>query len=244
VFAAYLYSFWFYFIALIPLAFGVVSFFIRHKNIHTLPGMQGWQLGEAVDLSDDHSTTKVDNAVLSYEAINLGILAIGGPGSGKTESIALAFFSAMPTALPGSGLAFFEGKGDIDIYKKAVASGRNPDHFFSTELAGSGSINLMEGEPSDVEDRLTRLLIGHTSATTFYSDAQRATLKFIVPILMGGGKHVVLRDLYVALTVPEAQSELRMLARENHVDPTMLSLYESWLERKPQGAQSGLIWLA
>ena len=231
-FAAYLFAGWLYPVAAIPLIVGIVFFLLRRRRQRSLPSVQGWPLGPALDLSGEYETTNVDNAVLSYKAINLGILAIGGPGSGKTESIALSFFSAMPTALPGSGLAFFEGKGDIDIYKKAVASGRAPDHFFSTELPGSESINLMDGEPSDVEDRLTRLLIGQTATTSFYSDAQRAVLKFMIPILMGCGKPVVLRDLYVALTVPEAQAELKMLARDNNVDPTILSLYESWTEIK------------
>ena len=236
----FLYSVWFYAAAMIPLIVGVCYFLIRRRSMNTLPYEAGWQLGDALDLSDENTTNRIKNAVLSVKAINLGILAIGGPGSGKTESVALALFSALPTALPGSGLAFFEGKGDIDIYKKAVASGRSPDYFFSTELPGSETINLMDGDALDVEDRLTKMLIGHTSTTSFYSDAQRAILKFVVPVLIGCQQTVNLRDLYAALTVPEAQSELKMLARENNVDPTMLSLFNAWLERKPQERRAEL----
>lgn len=212
----------------------------RWRQQHILPEVAGWQLGEAVDMSDEHEIKRIKNAVLPYKAINLGIMAIGGPGSGKTESIALAFFYSMPQAMPGSGLAFFEGKGDIDIYKKAVASGRKPDYFFSTELDGSASINLMEGRASDVEDRLTRLLIGVTSSTSFYSDLQRAVLKFIIPILKGLDSPVNLRDLYVALTHTGAQSEILIRARQCDVDATMLSLFEQWLMRKPDDRRAEL----
>lgn len=240
LFVAYLYSVWFYAAAVVPLVIGALYFRMRQRQKTTLPYETGWQLGAALDLSDEHTTQQVNNAVLSIKAINLGILAIGGPGSGKTESVALAFFSALPTALPGSGLAFFEGKGDIDIYKKAVAAGRSPDYFFSSELPGSDTINLMAGEALDVEDRLTKMLIGHTSTTSYYSDAQRAVLKFVVPMLVGCRQPVNLRDLYAVLTVPEAQAELLMLARERDVDPTMLSLFTVWLERKPQDRRQEL----
>ncbi len=194
---------------------------------------EGWQLGRAVDLStpDKHV---IENAVITRKAINLGILALGGPGSGKTESVALSLFHSLPTALPNSGLGFFEGKGDIDIYKKACACGRKPDHFFSTELPGSGSVNLMEGEVLDVEDRLTRLLIGETTTTSFYSDLQRSVLKFAIPVIRGLGEPVSLRDLYVLLTNASAQSEVLLRAREADIDQTVVSMFEKWMQIKKE----------
>jgi len=233
-------NYWFLAMSFICIAVITYMIILIWRKKHILQNIPGWKLGDALDISDDHNIKKISNVVLPYKAINLGIMAIGGPGSGKTESIALSFFYAMPDAIPGSGLAMFEGKGDIDIYKKAVASGRKPDKFFSTELAGSDSINLMQGEPSDVEDRLTRLLIGVTASTSFYSDLQRAVLKFLIPILKRLDVPVNLRDLYVALTHSGAQSEILLRARECDVDPTMVSLYEQWLERKPDDRRAEL----
>ena len=223
---------YFHVLSLLSMLGIVAIFFSARKRKSFLPAIEGWQLGPALDLSVAKPQT-VDNAVISREAINLGILALGGPGSGKTESIALALFYALPEALPNSGLAFFEGKGDIDIYKKACASGRKPDKFFSTELPGSGSINLMEGSALDVEDRLSRLLIGETTTTSFYSDLQRSVLKFVIPVIKGLGKRVCLRDLYVLLTDANAQTEVLLRARETDIDQTMVSLFEQWLKIKP-----------
>lgn len=225
---------WFLIVTGILVFLAVYISIYRWREEHILPNISGWKLGEALDISDDHHVKTIQNAVLPHKSLGLGVMAIGGPGSGKTESIALALFYSMPQAMPGSGLAFFEGKGDIDIYKKAVASGRKPDYFFSTELEGSDSINIMEGEAADVEDRLTRLLIGLTSSTSFYSDLQRAVLKFLIPILKGLDEPVNLRDLYVSLTHGGAQSEILIRARECEVDPTMLSLFEQWLVKKPE----------
>ncbi len=230
---------YFHVLSLLSMLGLVAIFFFARKRQSLLPTIAGWQLGPALDLSTPKPKT-VDNAVISREAINLGILALGGPGSGKTESIALALFYALPEALPNSGLAFFEGKGDIDIYKKACASGRKPDKFFSTELPGSGTINLMEGSALDVEDRLSRLLIGETTTTSFYSDLQRSVLKFVIPVIKGLGKPVCLRDLYVLLTDANAQTEVLLRARETDIEQTMVSLFEQWLKIKPAKRQQEL----
>ncbi len=209
----------------------VVFIFFLFFAKKRISSADGWQLGRAVDLSTPDKET-IENAVITRKAINLGILALGGPGSGKTESIALSLFYSLPSALPNCGLGFFEGKGDIDIYKKACACGRKPDHFFSTELPGSGSVNLMEGDVLDVEDRLTRILIGETTSTTFYSDLQRSVLKFTIPIIKGLGEPVSLRDLYVLLTNASAQSEVLLRARDSDIDQTVVSMYEEWLSVK------------
>ncbi|MCP5002548.1 MAG: type IV secretory system conjugative DNA transfer family protein, partial [Planctomycetes bacterium] len=211
-------------------ASATVFLYRRNKKI---PDLAGWKLGKAIVLNDPNLPT-IDNAVISRQAINLGILALGGPGSGKTESIALSLFYSLPEALPGSGLAFFEGKGDIDIYKKACACGRKPDKFFSTELPGSSTLNLMDGEVLDVEDRLTRLLISETTTTSFYSDLQRAVLKFAIPVIKGVGEKVILRDLYTFLTNQNAQTEILLRARESDIDQTMVSMFENWMLEKPE----------
>ena len=224
---------YYYALTVMTLAMAVVMIVYRRSRLTTLPTLEGWQLGQALDLSAAKPQV-IDNAVITREAINLGILALGGPGSGKTESIALSLFYSFPDAFPGSGLAFFEGKGDIDIYRKACASGRKPDWFFSTELPGSDTINLMEGRALDVEDRLSRILIGETSSTSFYSDLQRSVLKFVIPVIKGLNQPVCLRDLYVLLTNADAQTEVLLRARASGIDPTMVSLFEQWLSTKAE----------
>ena len=72
----------------------------------------------------------------------------------------------------------------MDVYQKAVASGCPPDYFFSTELAQSASMNLMEGNPEDVTDRLSKVLIGDALSTTYYADEQRSVLLIIVPLML------------------------------------------------------------
>lgn len=188
-----------------------------------LPG--GWVLGPAQELTDpDHPTA--GTAVLSDQALNLGFLVLGAPGSGKTESVELGLLFALPKA---SGWSYFEGKGDLDIYKKCCSMGRTPDHFFSSELPGSESVNLLAGAAPDVVDRLTKVLVGETRSTSFYSDEQRAVLTRIVPLLLGLGAPANLRDLYAVLTVDDAGHELVRRARAAGLDPTLVTLVQTWL---------------
>jgi len=208
------------------------------RRLRRLPVETGWRLGRAFELSNPETPDPVMDARIPSKTLRLGLLAIGGPGAGKTESVLLGYLKALPEHAPGSGVAIFEGKGDIDIYKKCVAMGCRPDHFFSTELPGSDTINLMEGETHDVVDRMTRLLIGHTQSTSYYADAQRAVLAMVIPLLTELDEPVNLRDLYTALSHPDAGIELLRRARDARLDATVITLAEQWYGQKPEVRQA------
>ena len=114
------------------------------------------------------------------------------------------------------------------MYQKSVAAGCVPDYLFSTELADSHTLNLMEGIPEDVADRLSKVLIGEVASTPFYADEQRSVLLVIVPLILSLGLRVNLRDLYVALSVEAAGAELLLLAEKKGVDESMLKAARAW----------------
>jgi hypothetical protein len=188
----------------------------------------GWCLGPAIELSNPDRPERIANAYITPKILNLGLLFIGGPGAGKTESATLGFIKAMPEHSPGCGWVYFEGKGDIDIYKKCVAMGCLPTHFFSSELPGSDTINLFAGEAQDVIDRLSKVLIGETSSTSFYSDEQRAVLARVIPLLRCLPVPTNLRDLYVALSIEDAGNELLRRAKEAGANAVDVELAKAW----------------
>jgi hypothetical protein len=191
----------------------------------------GWVLGSAVELTNPDRPTRIAAASISPKILNLGMLFIGAPGSGKTESATLGYIQSLRSHSPGCGWAYFEGKGDTDIYKKCVAMGSKPDHFFSSELPGSETINIFAGEAPDVTDRLSKVLIGETTSTSFFSDEQRAVLARVIPLLRCLPVATNLRDLYVALTVQDAGNELLRRAREAGADPVDLELARGWFSQ-------------
>ncbi len=214
----------------VSLALFIVSLvFIRPRKMKN-SSVQGWVLGEALELSDPNHPVLVKNAMISKKALNLGVIAMGAQGTGKTESVILGQSKAIKGYSPHSGFALFDGKGDIDTYKKFVAMGEKPDYFFSSELPGSDSINLFVGETSDVIDRLTTLLIGETTSTTFYADDQRAVLARLLPLFLNLNLPVNLKDLYVGLTVPAAGRDLLKASRALNLDPSVIQFAEAWFD--------------
>ena len=210
------------------LGFYLLRRWYYNKPMRTIA--HGWRIGDAIELSNPNDPHGVPGAVLPDAYMGLGALCLGSPKAGKTESMLLGILDQMPSFWPGSGYAVFEGKGDIDIYKKKVASSGAPDFFFSSELPGSHTVNLLDGDPNDVVDRLTHSLIGHTQSTSFYSDEQLAKLLLVVPILKGLGKPVNLRDLYTAVAVEDAEIDLYRQAKAAKADPVALSMYENWIK--------------
>jgi hypothetical protein len=198
--------------------------------------VHGWILGEAEEVSDPNKPVAIDQLTLPADYLVLGALCLGSPKAGKTESFALGIMDQMNHIWPNSGYAFFEGKGDTDIYMKLVAATGGPDYFFSTELSGSCSINLMSGDARDVIDRLKLSLIGHTASTSFYSDEQLARLTLVVPVLKSLGVPVSLRDLYTVVAIEDAERELLRLAQESpDCDAAALSLYQEWVNSEEHG---------
>ena len=210
------------------LILSVLAVFLLLYKKQTKTKRVGWCLGPALELSNPDRPTPVDNAIIAPNILNLGMLFIGGPGAGKTESATLGFIKSMPDHSPGCGWVYFEGKGDIDIYKKCVAMGCAPQHFFSSELPGSDTINLFAGEAHDVVDRLCKVLIGETASTSFYSDEQRAVLARVVPLLCCLPQATNLRDLYVTLSVDGAGNELLRRAREAGANVVDIELAKAW----------------
>ncbi len=199
---------------------------LRPRQVAQPPAV-GWELGSAIELTDPDSPLSIEKVFIGPSALNLGILIIGGPGSGKSVAT-LAYIDSIKKWSPKSAWAYFEGKGDTDIKRKLDAMGCKPDHFFSSELPGSDTINLFEGEAYDVIDNLSKWLIGKTSSTTFYSDEQRKALSMVVPLLRALPVATNLRDLFVALTNEDAGNELLRRARDAGVDAVSLEMARQW----------------
>lgn len=212
-------------IAGVALAAILAAMYYLTPKKHKVEGVaDGWYLGPAVELTDPNNPAQTPNANISPKILNLGVLFIGGPGSGKTIA-ALSFLASLPIK---SGWLMGEGKGDTDIYRMAVAMGRKPRHFFSTELPGSDSTNLFAGEAKDVIDRLGKVLIGESTSTSFYSDEQRMVLTRIIPLLRCLPVATNLRDLYVTLSIEDAGNELLRRAADAGAGPVSISLARAW----------------
>jgi hypothetical protein len=196
----------------------------------TADAVVGWSLGPGLRMTDPDRPERVADVVLPLKALSLGVLGIGSPGSGKTESLLIGLLKYLSTLQPHTGWAAFDGKGQVDVYQKTVAAGCAPDAFFSTELPHSASMNLMAGNPEDVTDRLSKVLIGDAASTTYYADEQRSVLLIIVPLITNLGLRVNLRDLYVALSVEAAAAELLLLAQEQGVDEHILKSARAWYQ--------------
>ncbi len=201
-------------------------------------GADGLRLGAALDITDPDHPVELSQTVIPFGTLNLGVLALGSPGAGKTV-LMLAILQSY--AKRGGGWAYFEGKGDLDIYLKACACGAEPDYFFSSELDGSGTVNLMAGEPFDVIDRLSRILVGHTASTTFYADEQRAVLSRVVPVLLGLGEPVNLRDLYAMLEYPAAAADVLRRAVVAGVPDDQIEMCAKWYRETDEGDRKALL---
>lgn len=199
---------------------------LRPRKVSQPPAV-GWPLGPAIELTDPDKPLAVGAAFIGPSALNLGMLIIGGPGSGKTIAT-LSYIDSIKQWSPLSGWVYYEGKGDTDIYKKLVAMGSKPNHFFSSELPGSDTINLFEGRSYDVIDNLSKWLIGKTASTTFFSDEQRKALSMVVPLLRALPVATNLRDLFVALSIEDAGNELLRRARDAGVDAVSLEMARQW----------------
>ncbi|MCG8313811.1 MAG: TraG/TraD/VirD4 family protein [Pseudomonadales bacterium] len=202
------------------LVFVSLSFFLcrrTSKGDDNISHAVGWEIGQGIDIENPDQPRKV-SVVLEDNALNLGMLAIGGPMSGKTV-MAIGFLEYLNQHRKG-GWAYWEGKGDLDIYQQACACGATPDKFFSTELPYSDTVNLFSGPTENVIDRLSRTLISDESE--YYGNAQRAAIRKVVPLLKALDIPVSLQDLYVSLILPEASLYVLNLARKSNVPTSII----------------------
>lgn len=212
---------------------GTSTLIYRKARIHlrrlSLVSDTGWRLGPGNEISNPDRPRRVNPVVIPESALALGFMAIGNPGSGKTVSVGVGYLQYKKKAFPQNGYAVIDGKGDIDYYSSLVRAGCKPDHFISSELDGSESMNILEGEAHDAADLCSRFLIGETKSTSFYSDEQKATLMKIIPI-MKFVDNAHLRDLYAVITVNEAAMELLQRAKAAGIGLDTLSLARQFFD--------------
>jgi hypothetical protein len=70
---------------LLPLTF-VALFLLWPGRRAGAPDEIGWCLGPAIELSNPDRPERIEKAYIAPKILNLGLLFIGGPGAGKTES--------------------------------------------------------------------------------------------------------------------------------------------------------------
>ncbi len=200
---------------------------------------EGWELGEGLDIENPDRPKKV-NVVLEDEALNLGLLFIGGPKSGKSIA-AIGCLQYLCTERKG-GWCYWDGKGDLEIYQQTVACGAEPDRFFSSELENSDTTNVFSGETENVIDRITRAMISDDSE--YYGNAQRSTLRKIVPLLKALDMPTALTDLYVFLLRDDAAMYVMNLAQQQGVKPSIIEsarLYLAIEEKDRKDQINGLL---
>ena len=77
-----------------------------------------WLLGECHEITNPDRPVK-EQCSLSIKTMMQGILCFGQPGAGKSESFSLGYVEYVRKSL-GKGMAFFDGKGDLDIIRKYI----------------------------------------------------------------------------------------------------------------------------
>jgi len=204
----------------------------RAKNVDVTT--EGFVIGSGIDITNPDLPIKAERIVIHDSILNLGRLGIGGPDSGKSslEVYTLHYFTSASL-----GWAYLDGKGAKDIYQKAVSIGAVPDFFFSSELPGSHTMNILGGDAFDVIERATRMWVSDSTSTSFYSDEQREALQIFIPMLCGLSVPANTRDLFIALTDDRAAKSLISLAKRDGIDPTTRRLYETYLERNDRATR-------
>ena len=178
--------------------------------------VSGWYLGEGIDIYQPEKPIRT-KVIIEQSMIDLGLLVVGSPSSGKTLSAGIGLMAYLANLKRDYrvGFAWHDGKGDKDIYQYACAAGLSFDYFFSSELPHSHHMNVFEGGAEDVIDRSVRVLINASEgAGRYYSDEQRRVLTLVVRLLKSLPEKTTYQDLFVALSVEGADAELLNRARE------------------------------
>lgn len=203
---------------LIILAIGIAIWLKRSSKVQ-IDADEGWDIGEGWDINNPEKPRKL-HVYLMSKALNLGILGVGSPGSGKSMfAIALLKFNRTVRKIGG---VYWEGKGDKDIYQQLCASGTKPDKFFSSELPNSDTINVATGETDDVIEALVQSLID--SESPYYKTQQMSALSAVVPLLKSVGKPIVLRDIFVCLSNDSAAQHVMKLAKSANAEQDVIEI--------------------
>lgn len=185
----------------------------------------GWIIQEAQEISNPDFPV-VEPAILDNKSLDLGMLVIGGPGAGKSV---MAVDVMEYTASRGFGFSYKEGKGDFDIYRMYVQAIGQPDHFFSSELKHSDTINVMSAPTETIIDMFSRVFVDSTNG--YYEASQKKAIRATVPLLKSFGVPVALPDLWALLTSAQAARDLIRRAKNESVDPDIIASAEQYFEQ-------------
>lgn len=186
--------------------------------------VDGWKIEEAAEISDPENPV-IAPAVLDIKSLNLGMLVIGGPGAGKSM-MAMAVQEFNKQYRPDNGSAYFEGKGDFDIYQTYLYSSGAPDYFFSSELEHSDTINVMAAPTETVIDMFSRVFVDSTNG--YYEASQKKAIRSTVPLLKAFGTPVILPDLWTLLTNSQAARDTLAKAKEAEIDSDIIAAAEQY----------------
>ncbi len=186
----------------------------------------GWRIEEAAEISEPEKPV-VAPAVLDIKSLDLGMLVVGGPGAGKSM-MAIAYQEFLSQYRPDSGMAYFEGKGDFDIYRDRVAAVGHPDYFFSSELEHSDTINVMASPTETIIDTFSRVFVDSTNG--YYEASQKKAIRATVPLIKSLGEPVILPDLWMLLTDSQAARDVIRKAKDVGVDPDIVATCEQYFQ--------------
>lgn len=185
---------------------------------------KGWRIEEAAEISNPESPVK-GAAVLDSESILLGLLAVGGPGSGKSVTV-VSLIQYLAKAFVDWGMSYFDGKGDFDIYQMYCYSAGKPDYFFSSELPGSDTINVCDAPVETLIDMFSRVFVG--GGSEYYGPAQKKALRSSIPLLASFGVPFNLPDLWIFLTNEQAAKDTIAKAKKEGIDEDVIAAAEQY----------------
>lgn len=223
-------------LALLTFVFPIGSlllFFVSFKavkRVETFDVQEGWTIDEAAEITNPENPI-VAPATLDIKSLDLGMLVIGGPGAGKSM-MAMALQEFNYKFRPECGSAYFEGKGDFDIYQTFVKATGHPDFFFSSELEHSDSINVMDAPTETIIDMFSRVFVDSTNG--YYEASQKKAIRSTIPLLKLFGTPVILPDLWTVLTNSQAANDLIRKAKAQNLDSDIIAGCEQYFEQEEE----------
>lgn len=211
----------------------VLFFWLSVKAIvrpETFDVQDGWTIQEAAEITDPENPI-IAPATLDIKSLDLGSLFIGGPGAGKSMA-AMALQEFNKTYRPDCGSAYFEGKGDFDIYQTYISATGSPDFFFSSELEHSDTINVMDAPTETIIDMFSRVFVDSTNG--YYEASQKKAIRASIPLLKLFGTPVILPDLWTFLTNSQAARDTIRKAKAENLDADIIASAEQYFEQEEE----------